>query len=378
DIPARELTAPPIYTPPREEPAYLKRVNNPALLQKIPLPEDYEDVVLEMLRSPNLCSRKWVYEQYDHMVQTNTVVLPGKGTSVLRVKGKKWGIAVTTDCNPVYCYLDPYQGARIAVAEAALNLSACGARPAAITDCLNFGNPEKPDRYWQFVEAVKGIADASRFFGLPIVSGNVSFYNENPSGAIYPTPTIGMVGILEDVTRAVDGTLKKEGHMVVLLGTMREELGGSEYLRVIHGLEAGPPPSLSLPEEKRLQELLVELAEKGLVASALDVSEGGLLFALLEACLSPENPLGVIVDVGRWKNLRVDAVLFGEARGRALISVEKERYPVVERMAQEKNIPCTPLGNVAGEKFLVQSGQEILVSLPVVELKAIWERVLEI
>lgn len=375
DIPANELTAPPVYTPPRERPTYLDEVNSLSL-QSLPLPTDYENVVLTMLSSPNLCSRRWVYEQYDHMVQTNTVVLPGKGASVLRVKGKKWGIAVTTDCNPVYCYLDPYRGAQMAVAEAALNLSACGARPAGITDCLNFGNPEKPDRYWQFVEAVKGIADASRFFGLPIVSGNVSFYNENPRGTIYPVPTIGMVGIIEDVEKAVDGVFKEEGHIVVLLGKVREELGGSEYLRVIHNLEAGPLPSFSLNEEKALQELLIELISGGFVVSASDVSEGGFLFTLLEACLAGECPLGVMVNVEPWNSLRMDAVLFGESRGRVLLSLREENCSKVAVMAQEKGVPFTVLGRVGGKDFLIRNGREVLVALPVLDLKERWESVL--
>ncbi|NSW75485.1 MAG: phosphoribosylformylglycinamidine synthase subunit PurL [Candidatus Atribacteria bacterium] len=375
DIPANELTAPPVYTPPRKRPTYLDEVNSLSL-QSLPLPTDYENVVLTMLSSPNLCSRRWVYEQYDHMVQTNTVVLPGKGASVLRVKGKKWGIAVTTDCNPVYCYLDPYRGAQMAVAEAALNLSACGARPAGITDCLNFGNPEKPDRYWQFVEAVKGIADASRFFGLPIVSGNVSFYNENPRGTIYPVPTIGMVGIIEDVEQAVDGVFKEEGHIVVLLGKVREELGGSEYLRVIHNLEAGPLPSFSLNEEKALQELLIELISGGFVVSASDVSEGGLLFTLLEACLAGECPLGVMVNVEPWNSLRMDAVLFGEGRGRVLLSLREENYSKVAVMAQEKGVPFAVLGRVGGRDFLIRNGREVLVALPVLDLKERWESVL--
>ncbi|MEN3186471.1 MAG: phosphoribosylformylglycinamidine synthase subunit PurL [Atribacterota bacterium] len=375
DIPVNELTAPPIYTPPRERPVYLDEVNSFAL-SSLPLPEDYERVVQIMLSSPNLCSRKWVYEQYDHMVQTNTVVLPGKGTSVLRVKGKKWGIAVTTDCNPVYCYLDPYRGAQMAVAEAALNLATCGARPAGITDCLNFGNPEKPDRYWQFVEAVKGIADASRFFGLPIVSGNVSFYNENPLGAIYPVPTIGMVGIIEDVKKAVDGVFKQENHVVALLGEVREELGGSEYLRVIHGFEAGPLPSFSLGEEKALQELLIELIMEDLVVSALDVSEGGLFFALLEACLAGELPLGVVVNVERWKTLRMDAVLFGESRGRVVLSFSEENGSKIVMMAQKRGVPFAILGRVGGKELLVQNGREVLVALPVLNLKERWESVL--
>lgn len=376
DIPARELTTPPVYIPPREKPAYLERVSNALRLEELPHPEDYEEVLLAMLKSPNLCSRRWVYEQYDHMVQTNTVVLPGKGTAVLRMKGKRWGIAVTTDCNPVYCYLDPYRGAQIAVAEAALNLSACGARPAGITDCLNFGNPEKPDRYWQFVEAVRGIAEASRFFGLPIVSGNVSFYNENPHGAIYPTPTIGMVGIIAEVEKAVDGVFKEDGHLVVLLGEIKEELGGSEYLRVVHGLEMGPIPSLSLPEEKKLQDFLIELVSQRLLSSAIDVSEGGLAFALLEACLAGEYPRGVRINLERWKHLRMDAVLFGESRGRVLLSVPEACYPRVAEMAEERGICCSLLGSVGGGDFYITSASTTLIALPVDRLKSTWENVL--
>ncbi|MGQ9472594.1 MAG: phosphoribosylformylglycinamidine synthase subunit PurL [Candidatus Caldatribacteriaceae bacterium] len=375
DLPARGLTVPPTYVPPREKPAYLDMINSFSF-EQLSLPKDYEAVVMTMLASPNLCSRRWVYEQYDHMVQTNTVILPGKGTPVLRVKGKKWGIAVTTDCNPLYCYLNPYKGAQLAVAEAALNLSTCGARPAGITDCLNFGNPEKPERYWQFVEAIRGIADASSFFNLPIVSGNVSFYNENPRGAIYPTPTIGMVGIIEDVTKAVSGVFQQKGHLVILLGVVREGLGGSEYLRLVHGLEVGPPPFYDLLEEKKLQEFVVELVEEGLVVSASDVSEGGLVFALLEGCLSGENPVGVTVDVGPWSNLRMDAVLFGEDRGRLLLSVEAKRYSKVEEMACQRGIPCVILGAVGGEAFRVCCGGETLIDLPVRKLKEIWEGVL--
>ncbi len=372
DLPAQALTDPPVYNPPAEKPAYLEKVNTLSLVD-IPLPENYEKVLLTMLSSPNLSSRRWVYEQYDHMVQINTVILPGTGTPVLRVKGKPWGIAVTTDCNPLYCFLDPYRGTQMAVAEACLNLSACGARPAGVTDCLNFGNPEKPDRYWQFIEALRGIIDACRFFGIPVVSGNVSFYNENPAGVIYPTPTIGMVGILEDVEKAIGAVFGEEGSMVVLLGEPKEELGGSEYLRVIHGLEMGPLPSLDLAYEKRLQDLLIELVEERVILSAMDISEGGLAFALLEACLGGEHPVGVRVDIGRWSNLRTDTVLFGESRGRVIVSVREESYSSLEAYAVRKGIAVTPLGRVGGERWVIHQGEVVLIDLPVEELYKRWE-----
>ncbi|HOQ51834.1 MAG TPA: AIR synthase related protein, partial [Candidatus Atribacteria bacterium] len=372
DIPALELTRPPVYTPPRERPLYLDEVNNFSLEDVSP-PLNYEEVLLRMVSSENLSSRRPIFEQYDHMAGINTVLLPGSGTVVLRVKGKKWGIAVTSDCNPLYCYLSPREGAKMAVAEAARNLSACGARPAGVTDCLNFGSPEKPDRYWQFVEAVEGLSEACRFFGIPVVSGNVSFYNENPEGAIFPTPTIGMVGIIEEVEKVVSAGFGEDDLILVLLGETKEELGGSEYLRIIHNREEGPPPRVDLEGEKNLQELLITLAEEEIVSSAIDLSEGGLALALVESSVTEENPRGVIVDLECLGDMREDVLLFGESGGRALVSVKGELLNSLQRLAQEQNVPCQVIGKTGGEKLVIKKGGKSLISLSVEELKNRWE-----
>ncbi|WP_438315262.1 phosphoribosylformylglycinamidine synthase subunit PurL [Candidatus Caldatribacterium sp. SIUC1] len=372
DIPAKELVRPPVYTPERVRPAYLDAVNSLAL-DDVPLPGDFREAFEKLLASPNLASKRWIFEQYDHMVQTNTVILPGTGTVVLRVKGKPWGIAVTTDCNPFYCYLDPYRGAQIAVAEAARNLAACGARPAGVTDCLNFGNPEKPDRYWQFVAAISGLSEACRFFKIPVVSGNVSFYNESPLGAVYPTPTIGMVGIVQDVTRALRGCFSEEGSLVLLFGETKKELGGSEYLRVVHGIEAGPPPSLDLGFEKRLQEFLIQCIEDRLFLSCCDVSEGGLAIAVAEAALSGERAFGVEVDLAPLGGLREDVLLFGESCGRALASVSPACFEEIAGRAKGWGIPCVLLGRVGGDHLVFRRGSQVLFSVPVAEALRIWE-----
>jgi len=373
DIPALELTQPPVYTPPREKPLYLDEVNNFSL-HSISLPSNYEEVLLRLVSSENLSSRRPVFEQYDHMVGINTVRLPGLGTVVLRVKGKKWGIAVTTDCNPLYCYLSPREGAKMAVAEAARNLSACGARPAGVTDCLNFGNPEKPDRYWQFVEAIEGLSEACRFFGIPVVSGNVSFYNENPEGAIFPTPTIGMVGIVEEIEKTVSAGFKEDDLIVVLLGETKEELGGSEYLRVIHHREEGPPPQVDLLKEKALQELLITLVKEEIVSSATDLSEGGLALALVESSVAEENPRGVMVDLDCLGDIREDVLLFGESGGRALVSVRGESLNSLQHFAREIGVPYQVIGKTGGGKLVIKKGEKLLVSLPVDKLKNYWER----
>lgn len=372
DIPAKELVRPPIYVPPRERPTYLDRINNLSLAD-VPLPKDLEGAFRRLLGSPNLASKRWIFEQYDHMVQTNTVILPGKGTVVLRVKGKHWGIAVTTDCNPFYCFLDPYRGAQIAVAEAARNLASCGAQPAGVTDCLNFGNPEKPDRYWQFTEAVLGLSDACRFFGIPVVSGNVSFYNESPFGVVYPTPTIGMVGIVEEIDKVVCGHFVKEGSIIVLFGETKEEIGGSEYLRVVHGIEAGPPPSLDLSFEKRLQGFLISCVRDGFFLSACDVSEGGIAITLAEAALSGDKIFGVDVDLAPCGDLREDILLFGESCGRVLVSLEEEKLQMLMDRARNWKIPCVILGRVQGEHLVLRRGKKTLVQLPVLQALEIWE-----
>ncbi|GAG13846.1 unnamed protein product, partial [marine sediment metagenome] len=271
----------PVYHLPSEEPAYYRELRS-ADLSSLPQPDDMNDVLRDLLASPNIASAAWVYHQYDHMVQTNTVVVPGGDAAVLQLKGYRQGIAITTDGNGRYCYLDPYLGAQLVVAEAARNLVCVGAEPAGVTDCLNFGNPEKPDRFWQFKRCVEGLADACREFGLPVVSGNVSFYNETPETTVYPTPVLGVVGVLDDVRRHCTTGFKQAGDVILLLGETQEDLGGTEYLKRIHGQVTGRPPALDLDREKRVQSACLVAVRDGLAASAHDCSDGGLAIALAE------------------------------------------------------------------------------------------------
>ncbi|MFH1361623.1 MAG: phosphoribosylformylglycinamidine synthase subunit PurL, partial [bacterium] len=314
DIDTEALAQAPLYHMPDEKPEYLDELHA-FDFKSLAEPKDYNDVLLKLLASPTIASKEWVYEQYDHMVQTNTVVLPGSDASVLRVKGKKWGLAATTDCNSRYCYLNPHRGAQIAVAEAARNLVCSGADPAAVTDCLNFGNPEKPDRYWYFKNCVEGIIDACKSFNIAVISGNVSFYNENPKGAINPTPGIGMVGILPNIEKRCTQTFKNEGDVIILLGETKDELGGSEYLKVIHGQVAGDCPSLDLEKEKALQKTVFEAIQQDILNSAHDCSEGGLAVALAESCISDKRKrVGAAVSDAQCpvSDVRKDALLFGE------------------------------------------------------------------
>ncbi|MBN3037914.1 MAG: phosphoribosylformylglycinamidine synthase subunit PurL [Candidatus Omnitrophica bacterium] len=376
DIRARALTDSPIYDMPYKKPAYLDKLNK-LDLSKIPLPQDCNKVLLKLLSSPSLCSKKWVYEQYDHMVQTNTVVLPGSDAAVIRLKGKNKAIAATTDCNSRYCYLNPYRGAQIAVAEAARNLVCSGAQPAAVTDCLNFGNPEKADRFWQFKNCVQGIARACRFLRLPVVSGNVSFYNESPKEAIYPTPTIGMIGIIDDVKLACTQYFKKEDDVVILLGLCRAELGGTEYLKIAHKKVRGDAPALDLRREQALQRATLEAIRKGLVSSAHDCSEGGLAVALAECCISDrENMVGAVID-GLTFNSRSDAVLFGESQSRVIISCEKKNVPKIKTIAAKSKVPFRVIGKTCAERLKISRRDKVIVDLPCQMMSTAWSDSLE-
>ena len=365
EIPAQSLTEPSIYDLPFERPKYLDEINQ-LDLSKIPQPRDYNEVLLKLLASPNIASKAQVYEQYDHMVQTNTCVLPGSDAAVLRIKGKKWAIAATCDCNGRYCFLDPALGARIAVAEAARNLVCSGADPAAVTDCLNFGNPNKPDRYYYFKNCVEGIIKACKYFGTAVVSGNVSFYNESPKGAIYPTPTIGMIGILGDLKNRTTQFFKNEGDVVLLLGETKEELGGSEYLKVIHDQVKGLPPALDLEGEKKLHDLLLEAIRSGLISSAHDCSEGGLAVALAEACISnKDKPLGAEIS-NLPSGLRSDILLFSESQSRVIISTDK--VTKMEELAEKFKVPCQVIGKVKGSRLKILN----LIDLPIEKLNKSW------
>src|SRR5437868_3813792 len=289
-------------------------------IDALPPLADAGGTLLRLLASPNLSSRRGVFRRYDHMVGDATIVPPGGDAAMLRVKGTKLGLAMTTDCNARYCHLDPHLGAQLAVAEAARNIVATGARPLAVTDCLNFANPDRPEVYWDLEQAVAGISAACQGLRLPVVSGNVSLYNESEtSGAIYPTPVVGMVGLLEDHATHVPAGLRDAGDFVLLIGETHNDLGGSEYMKVIHGEVAGRPPAVDLGRERAAHDFILEAHEAGLLRSAHDVAEGGMLVALAECCLL--GGVGVRCPALRPEDgLRLDSQFFGESQGRFVIS----------------------------------------------------------
>jgi phosphoribosylformylglycinamidine synthase II len=328
-------------------------------------------ILLRLLGSPNLSSRKWIYRQYDTTVRTNTVVAPGGDAGVLRVRGTKRGIAASVDCNGRYCYLNPRRGAMIAVAEAARNVACVGARPRAITNNLNFGNPLKPEVYHQLRECVLGMAEACRAFETPVTGGNVSLYNENPRGAIYPTPVVGMIGVLEDVEQHVTAHFKKEGDVILLLGNTRDELGGSEYLKIVFGKTCGDAPSIDLQHERALQNTVVELAEAGLLHSAHDCAEGGLAICLAESAIGNEEQYFGI-DAELHDELPTAALLFGESQGRIVISCAPESLERVQAGAEKRGVPCRRIGTVG------KVNGTFLVRTPEVSLKTDVEDLAEV
>lgn len=311
----------------------------------------YNEILLRLLASPNICSRQSIYRQYDHQVLTNTVLGPGADAAVLRVRGTKGAIALTSDCNGRWCYLDPYVGAAAAVAEAARNLACVGARPLAVTDCLNFGNPERPEIAHQLAEAVRGLADACSALEVPVISGNVSLYNESETGAVYPTPTVGMAGLLADVTAVVRPAFQAPGDAILLLGAggwgWADDLAGSEYLALVHGLVAGAP-HLDLDLERRLQRCCLELAEARLLRSAHDCAEGGLAVAIAECCIHG----GVGIDAAQLSFLgRADAALFGERASRVVVTVAPESADEVILVAGRHGLPWLRVGEVGSDRI---------------------------
>ncbi len=344
-------------------------------LSRVPEPANSEcgEMLLRLLSAPNLCSREWVYTQYDSTVRTNTKIEPGYAdASVVRIKGTERALALKSDCNNRYCLLDPFEGARIAVAEAARNLACVGARPLAITDCLNFGNPERPEIMWQFSLAVDGIAEACEALACPVVSGNVSFYNETAGAGVAPTPMIGMVGLIEDRSRICDATFKAPGDEVILLGETKDELGGSEYLAAIRGLERGRPPSLDLEREKALGDALRNLIGEGVLRSAHDVSDGGLAVALAESCIFGRQRTGCLVELD--DPLRLDALLFGESQGRAVVSCLPENSAYVRETAAGFGLPARAIGTVRPpeEGIRILRGGERIVDLNTEEVYTYW------
>lgn len=365
DIPVGALTdEAPLYVRPRQKPAYIEQL---ATSIEIDEPADYNKLLLDILSKPTIASKEWVYRQYDHMVRTNTTVLPGAGASLIRIKDSRKALAITVDGNSRYCYLDPYTGGMLAVAEAARNLVCTGAKPLAITNCLNFGNPEKPETMWQFEQAVKGIIDACKYFDTPVTGGNVSFYNETSGEGIYPTPVIGMVGLLEDIEKRVSPWFKQVGDVIILLGETSAELGGSEYLKHITGKTIGQLPPFSLAEEKNLHTLCLDTAGQSLLQSAYDLSEGGLGVALAECCLINRRA-GLGADIKIDTDLRADVFLFSESPSRILVSVKKENLAVLEKLATEHSVPLQLLGEVIPNKITIQG----IVELSLDELNRAW------
>jgi phosphoribosylformylglycinamidine synthase len=366
DLPAAPLSdQAPVYDRPR---AAFAPASGPFRWRDEPEPPDYGDCLERLLACPNVAEKSWIWTQYDHMVQSNTVQRPGGDAAVLRVKGTTKGIAMKSDVNPFFCTFDPYRGGAIAVAEAARSIAATGARPLAITDCLNFGNPEKPEVMAQFEAAVRGIADACRVLEVPVVSGNVSLYNETDGRAIPPTPTVGMVGLMEDVEKHVRVAFARAGQLVALLGETRDELGASEFLRTIRGRDEGPCPEVDLEAEKRLVDLLATLAEEGRVSSAHDVSDGGLAVALAECAM--QGSLGATIELD--SAIRPSALLFGETTGRALIAFAPEAEAAVRAAAASRKVPLAVLGRTGGDSVRIALRGRRLIEESVAGLTGLW------
>jgi phosphoribosylformylglycinamidine synthase II len=321
-----------------------------------------------LLSDPTIASKNWVYRQYDHTVRIGTVVKPGSDAAVFFVRYANKILAATSDCNSLYCALDPREGAKIAVAEAARNLTCSGARPLAVTDNLNFGNPYKPENFWQLREAVEGIAEACRAFGTPVTGGNVSLYNESPAGVVDPTPTIGMVGLIDEERHITTQWFKSGGDVVILAGQAGNELGGSQFLKVCHGRKQGPPPRVDLELEIKVQSAVRDLIREGLVKSAHDCSEGGLAVALAECCFNPSDLLGADVDldgaevaVSAATNERANTrastlqILFNESQSRIVISTAPANVEHTISILRKRGVPFQKLGKIGGAELRIRA-----------------------
>ena len=381
EIPNGALTdEAPLYHRPMAVPEYLAEV------QKLDLDEltaaapeagaAAGTTLLALLGSPAIGSKRWVYRQYDHMVRTNTVNLPGMGAGVVRIKETGRALAMSVDGNGRYCYLDPRRGAMLAVAEAARNVACAGGKPLAATNCLNFGNPERPAIMWQLAQAIEGIGEACRVLDTPITGGNVSLYNETDGRAIYPTPVIGIVGVLEHADRVVTRRFQAVGDVIVLFGEGRGELGGSEYLKMVHGVVRGVPPALDLAAERALQALLVELAAERLVRSAHDCSDGGLAVTLAECCFDTDG-IGADVSIDRLAVARTESVnraaaLFGESASRVVVSAAPEAVSEVVRRASAAGVPSRIIGRTGGRSLRIAVGGEVAVDVTLADAERAW------
>lgn len=337
----------PVYIRETKEPEYLKETR--AIdITSLPVPKNISESIYNLIQSPNITSKRWVYEQYDSMVRTNTVVLPGSDAAVIRLKKSDKLLAVKTDCNARYVYLNPRKGAAIAVAESGRNVVCSGGKPIAITNCLNFGNPYKPEVYWQFTEAIAGMREACLALETPVTGGNVSFYNESPQAAVFPTPTIGMLGIIENASHVTTADFKNEGDVICLLGVNRGDISGSEFLFQEYGLTAGDAPYFDLTFEVKLQQCALELIRKGLVTSAHDVSDGGLIISLIESSITGREKFSFNINLPT-DTIPLHRLLFGEDQSRIVITATENKIAAIQETAQQYKIPVSILGVVTAE-----------------------------
>ncbi|MFH5186457.1 phosphoribosylformylglycinamidine synthase subunit PurL [Paenibacillus sp. TAB 01] len=358
----------PVYNKPSQVPAYYEenaKIDTNAYAEVT----DLNGALQKVLASPSVASKEWVYNQYDYMVRTSTAVRPGSDAAVVTIHGSRKALSMSTDCNGRFVYLDPEVGGMIAVAEAARNNVCSGAEPLAITDNLNFGSPEKPDIFWQLEKAADGMAEACRKLETPVIGGNVSLYNENAKGAIYPTPVVGMVGLVHDTDHITTQGFKQEGDVIFVLGETKAELGGSEFQYVMHGVTEGRPPQLDLDVEKKLLNTVLGAIQQGLVASAHDLSDGGLAVALAESCIS--GRLGAQVNFA--SELRNDIALFSESQSRILLSASPEKAEELKAYIAGQGVPVQQLGQVTGQELQIQVNAEPVIQASVAQLEKVWK-----
>jgi phosphoribosylformylglycinamidine synthase len=357
----------PKYNRPYARPAYQDALQKTVEVDE---PANIQTVLIGLLSNPTIASKKWVWEQYDHMVRVGTVQLPGSDAAVIRLNESEKGVALSSDCNSRYCYLNPYEGGKAAIAESARNVAVSGARPRAFTNCLNFGNPEKEDIMWQFAKAVEGIAEAAKALETPVVSGNVSLYNETEGKPIHPTPTIVMVGVIDDVTKRIGSYLKELGSTLYLIGENTGHIGGSEYLAMVHGKEAGDAPHVDLEREKAIIDFMCEAADNRLVNSAHDVSEGGLATAIAEMTFGGRN---IGADVKLSDKIRADKLLYGENHGRVILEISAANAGQIETLAKKFNLPITRIGKTIGDDIQISVSSRKLITIKVKDAENIWK-----
>lgn len=341
-------------------------------LSKVEDVNDLKKTFLDFISSLNLCSREWVYRQYDQSVRTNTILSSGSDCGLIRIKGSKKGIGMSLDVNPLYCFLNPREGAKRAVAEGALNLAVCGVKPLAITDCLNFGNPEKEEVMWEFIESIEGLKEGCLKLKTPVISGNVSFYNETEGVGIYPTPSIVMVGLIEDIDNVVYNFFNGEGDFIYILGDVFGYLDGSLYLSYMKGIDEGVLKPIDLDYHKRLISFLIEVAERKILKSAHDVSEGGFLVSLFESA-NKEKDIGCKVSLD-LKDKRLDEIFFGESPSRVIISLSQEKRKEFEQIANENGIDFTFLGQTIKNRIEIELNGKDVLNVSLKEVASLWKR----